>query len=309
MEATMSDQIEEIRSFNRFYTHRLGTLNEGLLDSSLTLTQVRILWELDQADGTSAVELCRRLSLDASYLSRILAEFSDKGWIVRSPSPDDARKSRLTLTEAGRKVFAPLSEASRRQIAEWLKPLGEPDREQLVAAMHSVMRLLDADAAKKPPMVVLRAHRPGDIGWIIERQAKLYAEEYGWNSEFEALVSEICARFLRRYDPVREHCWIAEADGRRVGSVTLVAKSKTVAQFRMLFVEGEARGLGIGGKLIEECLAFSRQAGYRKIVLWTNDCLRSARRLYEAAGFQLAKSEQHHSFGHDLVGQYWEKNL
>ena len=303
------DRIEEIRRFNRFYTQRLGTLNEGLLDSHLTLTQVRILWELAQDSGSSAVDLCGRLDLDPSYLSRILAEFTEQGWVARTPDPADARKHLITLTRAGREVFEPLNQASRRQLEGWLQPLPEASRAQLVAAMRAVMNLLRGQLGARSPLVVIRAHRPGDLGWVIERQARLYADEYGWNQEFEALVAEICARFLRRFDPAREHCWIAEADGRRVGSVTLVAKSRTTAQLRMLFVDAESRGLGLGRKLLDECLAFARRAGYRKLILWTNDCLHSARKLYEAAGFQLKKVEAHHSFGHDLVGQYWEKAL
>jgi DNA-binding MarR family transcriptional regulator/GNAT superfamily N-acetyltransferase len=301
------DRIEEIRRFNRYYTQRLGTLKEGLLDSPLTLTQVRVLWELAQGEGSSAVDLCSRLDLDPSYLSRILGDFTERGWVARHPSPEDARKNLLRLTPLGWKVFRPLDEASRRQLETWLEPLVEPQRERLSSAMRTIMATLEGDA--KTPLVVIRAHRPGDLGWVIEGQAQLYANEYGWNQEFEALVAEICARFLRRFDPQREHCWIAEAEGRRVGSVTLVAKSRTTAQLRMLFVDREARGLGLGTKLLEECLAFARRAGYRKVILWTNDCLHAARKLYEAAGFRLVKSEPHHSFGYDLVGQFWEKTL
>ena len=307
-EATVG-QIEKIRDFNRFYTQRLGTLNEGLLDSPLTLTQVRVLYELAQDLDSSAVDLCRRLDLDPSYLSRILCDFSERGWVERTPSSEDARKNTITLTSAGRDVFEPLNEASRQQLEGWLKPLPEARREQLVSGMGTVMSLLEGKRETKTPMVVIRAHRPGDMGWVIERQARLYADEYGFNQEFEALVAEICARFLRRFDVEREHCWIAEADGRRVGSVTVVAKSKTTAQLRMVFVEADARGLGIGSKLVEECLTFARRAGYRKMILYTVDCLHSARRMYEAAGFKLTKSEPHHGFGHDLVGQYWEKSL
>ncbi len=308
-ESAFLDRIEEIRRFNRFYTQRLGTLNEGLLDSPLTLTQVRVLWELAQEKGASAVDLCRRLDLDPSYLSRIIADFGERGWVTREPSPEDARKSLITLTSSGRKTFEPLNKASRQQLEGWLKPLPEFAQDELITAMRTVMGLLEGKRETSKPLVVIRAHRPGDMGWVIERQAKLYADEYGWNQEFEALVADICGRFLKHFDAEREHCWIADADGRRVGSITLVAKSKTTAQLRMLFVDADARGLGIGKKLMEECLAFARRAGYRKMILWTNDCLHSARKLYEASGFKLAKSEAHHSFGHDLVGQYWEKSL
>ena len=296
------DLTESIRCFNRFYTQRLGALNEGLLDSPLSLAHARVLWELAQGDGLSAVDLCRKLDLDPSYLSRIIGEFTERGWVTRTLDPLDARKQRIALTREGRATFEPLNEASRRQLMAWLKPLDAPDQARLVAAMGTVMRLLGAPGAA-PPLIVFRSHRPGDLGWVIERQARLYAEEYGWDQAFEALVAEVCARFLRHWDPLREHCWIAEADGHRVGSVTLVAKSKTVAQLRMLFVAREARGLGIGSKLTEACLAFARGAGYRRIILWTNDCLLSARKIYQAAGFQLTRSEPHHSFGKDLVGQ------
>lgn len=308
-DSTPPDRIEEIRRFNRFYTQRLGTLKESLLDSALTLTQARILWELAQELDSSAVDLCRRLDLDPSYLSRILGDFGDRGWVERTPAPDDARRSRVTLTPEGRKVFEPLNEASRRQLEAWLKPLPEASRDRLVSAMVTIRTLLDGKDEARTPLVVIRAHRPGDMGWVIERQARLYADEYGWNQEFEALVAEICARFLRRFDAEREHCWIAEVEGRRVGSVTLVAKSWTTAQLRMLFVDADVRGLGIGRKLMEESLAFARRTGYRKMILWTNDCLHSARKIYEASGFRLTKSEAHHSFGHDLVGQYWERAL
>jgi len=308
-ESAVLDRIEAIRRFNRFYTQKLGTLNQGLLGSPLTLTQVRVLWELAQGEDWSAVDLCRRLDLDPSYLSRILGDYQDRGWVTRAPDTDDARRQRIALTPSGRTVFDPLDGASRRQLEGWLEPLGEGEREELAAAMGTVMRLLGGDGEGRPPPVVLRPHRSGDLGWVVEGQARLYAEEYGWNQEFEALVAEICARFLRRFDPAREHCWIAEVDGQRVGSVTLVAQSKTVAKLRMLFVDRQARGMGIGRKLVDECLAFARRAGYRKITLWTNDCLASARRIYQACGFSLVKSEPHHSFGHDLVGQYWEKLL
>jgi len=303
------DRVEGIRRFNRFYTQRLGTLKEGLLDSALTLTQVRILWELAQGGDTSAVDLCRRLDLDPSYLSRILGDFSERGWVAREPSPEDARKSVLRLTPLGRTVFLPLDAASRRQLETWLEPLSEPQRERLAQAMRTIQETLEGGTGRRVPLVVIRDHRPGDMGWVIERQARLYADEYGFNQEFEALVAEICARFLRRFDAERERCWIAEVDGHRVGSVTVVAKSKTTAQLRMVFVEAEARGLGIGRKLVEECLTFARRAGYRKMVLYTVDCLHSARKLYEAAGFRLTRSEPHHSFGHDLTGQFWEKAL
>ena len=305
---TASELVEAIRCFNRFYTQLLGTLNEGLLDSPLSLTQVRVLWELAQGDQ-GASDLCRGLGLDPSYLSRILGDFAERGWVSRTPSAEDARRQLVALTPEGRAAFAPLDAASRLQLMEWLEPLGPADRVRLAEAMGAVQRLLGGPGPDRPPLVVLRAHHPGDMGWIIEGQARLYAEEYGWNQEFEALVAEVGARFLRRFDPEREHCWIAEADGQRVGSVTLVAKSRTVAQLRMLFVAREARGLGIGRKLTDECLGFARRAGYRKIILWTNDCLHSARRIYQAAGFRLTKSEAHHSFGHDLVGQYWERRL
>ena len=223
MEPDTLPGIEAIRSFNRFYTQRLGALNEGLLASPLTLTQARVLWELAQGGGCSAADLCRRLDLDPSYLSRIIGEFAERGWVTRTPAPEDARRSLVELTPAGRAAFAPLDAASRAQLREWLQPLGPGERDRLVAAMGTIMGLLGAGALA-PPLVVLRAHRPGDMGWIIEGQARLYAEEYGWNAEFEALVAEVCARFLRRFDPDREHCWIAESrcaccswPGRRAG--------------------------------------------------------------------------------------------
>ena len=300
------DLIEEIRVFNRFYTQRLGTLNERLLDSQLSLTQARVLWELAQGGQVGATDLCRQLGLDPSYLSRILADYEGRGWVTRTAAPEDARRSVVGLTEAGRTAFRPLDQASRDQLQAWLEPMPPADREALVAAMRRVMRLL---GSADRPLVVLRSHRPGDMGWIIERQARLYADEYGWNQEFEALVAEIGARFLRRNDPAREHCWVAEADGERVGSITVAEKSATVAQLRMLFVETRARGCGIGRALVEESLAFARRTGYRRMVLYTVEDLHAARRIYEAAGFRLKRSEPGHCYGKDLVEQHWERNL
>lgn len=306
--ADIEDRIAEIRRFNRFYTCQIGALQEGLLKSPYSLTESRVLYELAHRDGLTAAGLAKDLELDAGYLSRMLRGFERQGLVTRSPSPGDARQMLLSLTPAGRSAFGELNARSHDEIAALLAAIPEADQRRLMEAMRTIEEILGSHPADPEPYV-LRPHRPGDMGWVIHRQAVLYALEYGWDEHFEALVAEIAAKFVQNLDPRRERCWIAEKDGEVVGSVFLVGESDEVAKLRMLYVEPGARGLGIGRRLVEECIRFARLAGYRKITLWTNDVLVAARRIYEAAGFRLAGEERHHSFGHDLVAQTWERDL
>ncbi|MFO7170608.1 MAG: helix-turn-helix domain-containing GNAT family N-acetyltransferase [Chloroflexota bacterium] len=304
---SLQRRIEAVRRFNRFYTRQIGALRAGLLGSPFSLTEARVLYELAHRREPTASELGRDLGLDAGYLSRILRGFAKKGLIERRPSPFDGRQSLLALTEAGREAFAILNARSREEVAAQLAPLSDADQQRLTEAMGTIERLLGGTAAGAP--FILRSHRPGDMGWVVQRHGELYAEEYGWNEQFEALVASVVASFIQNFDPQRERCWIAERDGARVGSVFLVKKTDEVAQLRLLLVEPCARGLGIGRRLVEECERFARQAGYRKIRLWTNSVLEAARHIYQTSGYRLVESEPHHSFGHDLVGEYWELDL
>lgn len=307
--ASMLDQqIAVVRGFSRFYTRLVGLLNEGMLKSEYSLTEVRILYELAHRDGLSASDLVRELGLDAGYLSRVLKRFEARGLLVRSPAPQDARQTLLALTPAGRKAFRPLDRASRDEIAQMLQALGAPERDRLVKSMLAIERLLGERAEPAVPYM-LRPLQSGDIGWITHRQGVLYNQEYGWDETFEALVAQILAKFVEEFDPGRERAWVAEREGEVVGSVFVVKESDTVAKLRLLYVEPSARGLGIGRRLVDECVAFARAKGYKRMVLWTNDVLASARRIYQAAGFQLVEQENHHSFGKDLVGQNWALDL
>jgi len=301
MDAITDSRIEAIRGFNRFYTQRIGILRRDPYGSDLPLTEVRILYELAHGRSLAASDLVRELDLDAGYVSRILQAFETKGWLRRKPSDSDARRNVLALTAAGRRAMVPLEKASHDQVARLIAPLSDDDTGALVASMGLIGRMLGADAQDAD--VVLRTHRPGDIGWIVQRHGELYARECGWDATFEALVAEIAARFIRRFDPAHERCWIAERDGTRLGSVVLVRRSRTVAQLRLLLVEPSARGLGVGKRLVDQCIAFARSTGYRRMMLWTNAGLDAARAIYESRGFRLLKEEPHHSFGQDLVGQ------
>ena len=313
---SLPDRIETIREFNRFYTRRIGVLHEGLLNSRFTLTESRLLWELAHRDDLTATQLARELELDPGYLSRLLRSFKERGLIKSKRSADDARNQHLNLSAAGRRAFAPLDERSRADVSALLATLAETQQQQLLEAMARIEQLLGEPNARKSPYL-LRPHRAGDIGWVVSRHGALYAREYAWTTSFEALVARIAADFIDRFDPQREACWIAERDGTNVGSVFLVqARDETshepiagTAQLRMLLVEPAARGLGIGERLVTECEHFARQAGYRKIMLWTNANLTAARNIYRKAGYRLVHSEAHHSFGHDLVGETWEMML
>ena len=313
-----ADRLEAIRAFNRFYTRRIGALNDTLLGSPYSLAESRLLWELAHHEHTTATELARTLELDAGYLSRLLRRLKDQGLIDSTRSPTDARQAQLSLTPAGRAAFAPLDQRSREQIGAWLTPLPEAHQQQLLQAMSTLQHLLGNDAPRQgPEPYLLRPHRAGDMGWVVSRHGALYAQEYRFDMRFEALVARLAADFIDRFDPTRETCWIAERDGQNIGSVFLVqARNETthaplpgVAQLRMLLVEPTARGLGLGQRLVHECERFARMAGYQRIVLWTNSLLLAARGIYQKAGYTLTASESHTSFGHDLVGETWQKEL
>jgi DNA-binding MarR family transcriptional regulator/GNAT superfamily N-acetyltransferase len=299
--------IEAVRRFNRFYTRHMGVLGEGLLDSAFSLAEVRVIYELAQREKPTAAEIGADLGLDAGYLSRILAGFHQRRLIEKKPSAVDARHSLLGLTRRGREVFALLKARTVEQVRSALKPLASIDRQRLIGAMETIEKLLGAPAeagAQQAPYL-LRPHQVGDMGWVVHRQGVLYGQECGYDESFEALAAEIVAKFIQHYDAKRERCWIAERDGVIAGSVFLVAASKTMAKLRLLYVEPSARGLGIGGWLVGACVRFARQAGYRKIILWTQSDLDAARHLYKRAGFRVTRKERHHSFSKDLVAETW----
>jgi DNA-binding MarR family transcriptional regulator/N-acetylglutamate synthase-like GNAT family acetyltransferase len=300
-------RVAAVRRFNRFYTAKIGVLRERLLDSPYSLTEVRVLYELAHRRNPTASVLARDLGLDPGYLSRVLRGLRHRGLLRKTSSDADRRRSFLFLTPKGRKSLAPLEARSNAQVNSLLSGLPEGAQARLIEAMQTIETLLGG--AGKHDAWLLRPHRPGDIGWVISRHGALYAEEYGWDETFEALVAEIASRFLREFDARRERVWIAERDGANVGSVFLVRASEEVARLRLLLVEPAARGLGIGRRLVQECIAFARQVGYRKITLWTNDVLAGARHIYASAGFRLVEENTHRSFGHDLVGQTWDREL
>jgi DNA-binding MarR family transcriptional regulator/GNAT superfamily N-acetyltransferase len=304
-------QVETMRQFNRFFTQRIGVLDESLLDSGLTLTQARVLFEIGTGETCTAGDLISLLRLDAGYLSRILQEFVDARLVKRKASPDDGRRALLSLTLKGRKKFTELDHQSRRRIGELISPLSAPKRTQLQHGMRTIQESFSVVPASEVRSVNIRPYRVGDVGWAIERHGQLYSDEFGWNEEFEALVATLFARFATKHDPAAERFWMAEVDGERVGCVFVVRseKDKNAAQLRCLLVDPRGRGLGLGRQLVDECIRFSKSAGYRQIILWTNNVLVSARRIYEAAGFSLIEESPHHSFGHDLVGQYWSRAL
>ena len=303
-----STEVAAVRRFNRFYTRRIGALGEGHLETPFSLSEARVLYELAQRPGTTATEVGQELGLDAGYLSRILRGFQERGLLERRPSGTDARQSRLSLTERGRGAFAELDAAARRDIAGMLDALAPADQARLVRAMETVERMLGARPEPAEPYV-LRGPHPGDYGWVVQSHGELYAREYGWDARFEALVAEIVAAYVRNLQPERERCWIAERDGENVGSVFVVRHADEVAKLRLLLVDPRARGLGIGARLVDECIRFARGAGYRRMMLWTNDVLVSARKIYVAAGFRLVHEEPHEMFGPRLVAQTWEMEL
>jgi DNA-binding MarR family transcriptional regulator/GNAT superfamily N-acetyltransferase len=306
---SVSPSVDAVRRFNRFYTRQIGVLEEGLLNSPYSLTEVRVLYELANRQQTTASDLCSELALDAGYLSRILQKFESLGFVARRRSKEDGRQSYLDLTAAGKKAFTPLDSQSSEQVREMLTSLGPSQQTALVEAMRTIQSLLSPrDPAKSP--YLLRLHRPGDMGWVVHRHGVLYWQEYGYDERFEALVAEIVAEFIQNYHPKRERCWMAERDGEIVGSVFLVKKSEAVAKLRLLLVEPSARGLGIGKRLVSECIQFAEQAGYKKMMLWTQSELTAARKIYQEAGFRLVKEEAHQSWGRDdLVSETWQLKL
>jgi len=308
MPAPKSDPVESIRKFNRFYTRQLGLLDQSHLASEYSLTEARLLYELAHNDTLTATDLRNALGLDAGYLSRLLKGLEKRKLIRRTASAADARQSALNLTKKGRAEFGPLNKAARAQVAAMIDGLPTDAVRTLVESMSNVQRLLAPDSHPAVPYMV-RPFQVGDIGWIVHRQSLLYAQEYGWDISYEALVAEILAQFVKNFDPQWEYGWIAERHDRIVGSVFLVRGSQSVAKLRLLYVEPSARGLGIGKRLVAECIRFARAKGYKTLSLWTNDVLVAARRIYEAEGFKLIKEEKHHSFGKDLNGQTWELAL
>ncbi len=305
----LDQRIAAIRRFNRFYTKRIGVLGEGLLDSPFSLTEVRILYELAHRDNPTATDLARELGLDPGYLSRILSGFEKRGFLKKLPSESDGRQTLLSLTPQGREVFAPLDARSDGEIAAMLRELPPSGQSRLIEAMHTIEKILGERSQQEKISYILRPPQPGDMGWVVHRHGALYEQEYGWDEQFEALVAEIVAKFVQHFDPKRERCWIAERDGEIIGSVFLVKQSDEIAKLRMLYVEPTARGLGIGRRLVEECIRLARQIGYRKMTLWTQSNLAAARAIYEKCGFRLVYEETHHSFGHDLISETWEMDL
>jgi DNA-binding MarR family transcriptional regulator/GNAT superfamily N-acetyltransferase len=299
--------VAAVRAFNRFWTARIGVLDAGLVDTPYSLTEARILYELAQARATDLVTLRRRLDLDSGYLSRIMSRFKADGLVDAEASPTDARRQVVRLTDAGRAAFAVLDRRAADEVRALLDSLSADDRRRLLAAMAVVQDVFTSAPAPQP--FVIRALQPGDLGWVVQRHGVVYADEYGWDATFEALVARIVADYVDHHDPRGENAWIAETDGEPAGCVFCIRRDDRTAQLRLLLVEPRARGFGIGARLVEECIRFARRAGYEEMVLWTNDVLVSARRIYEAAGFTLLEEEPHHSYGHDLVGQTWKLDL
>ena len=300
--------IEAVRRFSRFYTRRIGVLEEGVLGSEFSLTEARILYELAHRETTTASELAKELGLNPGYLSRTLKKLEDRRLLSRTPSTEDARQQHLALTEKGAQRFAELNGRSRNDIATMLARLSTAEEKRLIGALGEVESLLGPETLRRVPYI-LRPHQPGDIGWAIQKHGELYAREYGFDESFEALAAEIGSKFLKEFDPKKERAWIAEKDGENVGCVFLIKLSDEVAKLRMLLVDPKTRGLGIGKRLVEECIRFARDRGYKKITLWTNDILVSACHIYRETGFKMVAEERHHSFGHELVGQTWELEL
>jgi DNA-binding MarR family transcriptional regulator/GNAT superfamily N-acetyltransferase len=310
--SVLSAEISLVRAFNRDYTRRIGVLRDGLLDSPYSLTEVRVMYELAHRRGVGAAELAADLDLDRGYLSRLLRRFERAGLLQRTASVHDGRRWHLALTARGRKAFAPLERRSQRQMGQMLSALDPLRRQTVLDAMRSIQMSFAVPSSQQPRQrlpIRFRSHRPGDMGWVIARHGELYAAQFGWNEQFEALVARIAAEFVRKLDPGRERCWIAERAGQRLGCVFLVAAGRRTAKLRLLLVEAEARGAGLGRELIARCIEFARVAGYRRIKLWTQHSLSAARHLYIQAGFVKTSEQAHHSFGRDLVGETWELAL
>jgi DNA-binding MarR family transcriptional regulator/N-acetylglutamate synthase-like GNAT family acetyltransferase len=304
----LEKRVDKVRRFNRFFTRRIGVLREGLLHTPYTLTEARLLLEIAHRQAPTATDLSRGLGLDPGYLSRTLARLEQQGLVEKIRSEADGRRRLLSLTPAGKDAFSLLDARSREEVAEMLGGLSEGEQQRLLDSMQTIEGVLDEDFKFSGPFF-LRTHEPGDMGWVVQRHGVLYAREYGWDERFEALVAQIVADFVNDYDPAKERCWIAEMDGEAVGCVFVVRESETVAKLRLLLVEPKARGLGLGFRLVEECIRFARRTGYDTLTLWTNSVLDAARHIYEEQGFELVEEEKHHSFGKDLVGQNWKLEL
>jgi len=304
-----SDPVQLIRRFNRFYTRQIGVLQEHLLDSQFSLTEVRVLYEIAYREHATAKDVCRDLGLDRGYVSRMLQNFEEHGWIKATPSPEDRRRQVLSLTATGHNVFDPLERRSSAEVAAMLARLSPTQHQKFLAAICDVQSVLDPSGSSATQYSI-RQHRPGDMGWVVQRHGELYWQEYHYDERFEALVAEIVAEFIQNLDPARERCWIAENEGERVGSVFLVKKSASVAKLRLLLVEPSARGLGIGKRLVNECVEFAKAAGYKKILLWTQSELEAARGIYKSAGFELKAEERHDSWSRmNLLAETWELRL
>lgn len=306
----IEQRAETVRDFNRFYTRRIGALGEGHLGSAFSLTEVRVLYELAHRDTPTATEIGDALGIDRGHLSRMLRGFKRRG-LVAGAHGSDRRRRHLTLTAAGRKAFAPLDREAREAIVAMLEPLAVNEQQRMLDAMQTIRSALGDPSMAHPAAepYILRQHRPGDIGWIVHRHGVIYADEYRYDERFEALVAKVVAGFIENWDPARERCWIAERSGRIIGSVFVVAKTRTIAQLRLLLVEPSARGMGLGRRLVDEVIRFSRQAGYQRVQLWTQSELRSARKIYKAAGFRIIGKEDHESFGKRLKAEVWELEL
>jgi DNA-binding MarR family transcriptional regulator/GNAT superfamily N-acetyltransferase len=303
-------RIAAVRRFNRFYTRQIGVLRKTYLDSPYSLGEMRVLYEIAHGDGSTASDIARALDLDAGYLSRVLRNFEKRGLVSRKTSEKDARQSHLALTARGRKTFVPIEQRSQDDVAEMLATLKPEDQVRLVNAMDTIQTLLDGDTNNKPQgRPVLRAPRFGDFGWIVSRHAEIYAQEYNWGEPFEGLCAQIVADFANKNDPKRERCWVAELNGENAGAVMLVRDSDEVARIRLLIVDPKARGFGLGQRLVDECVAFARRAGYRRVTLWTHSVLTAARHIYEKAGFTLTSSEPRHTWGQDVVAEFWDLDL
>jgi DNA-binding MarR family transcriptional regulator/GNAT superfamily N-acetyltransferase len=312
MPATSTSDLDQrvgaVRRFNRLYTQRIGVLQDGFLRTPFSLAEARVLYELSRREKVTATEIATELGLDHGYLSRILRGFGERGLVAKTASPNDRRQSLLSLTTKGRMAFAPLDQGSQKEVAGMIGKLSAADQDRVVAAMRTIESLLAESPSADVPYI-LRPPRAGDMGWIVSRHGALYLEEYGWDEQLEALCAEIVAAFVRNFDAKRERCWMAERDGENVGSVMLVKESEEIARLRLLLVEPKARGLGIGARLVDECVRFAREARYKEITLWTHSVLTAARRIYEQAGFKLVKSWTHDEFGKELTGETWDLKL
>jgi DNA-binding MarR family transcriptional regulator/GNAT superfamily N-acetyltransferase len=312
MPATSTSDLDQrvgaVRRFNRLYTQRIGVLQDGFLRTPFSLAEARVLYELSRREKVTATEIATELGLDHGYLSRILRGFGERGLVVKTASPIDRRQSLVSLTVKGRMAFAPLDQGSQKEVAGMIGKLSAADQDRVVAAMRTIESLL-AETSPADVPYILRPPRSGDMGWIVSRHGALYGEEYGWDERLEAMCAEIVAAFVRNFDAKRERCWIAERDGENVGSVLLVKDTEEIARLRLLLVEPKARGLGIGARLVEECVRFAREARYKQMTLWTHSVLTAARHIYEQAGFKLIDSKTHDEFGKELTGETWDLKL